>query len=1387
MSECASPGTIRAELALAAAMALAPGASAQVVTDGTVGRAGALSGPNFAVTADLGRQVGGNLFHSFSQLNLGRGESATFSGPASVANIIGRVTGGEASTIDGMLRSTIPGADFYLFNPAGVAFGPDASIDVGGAFRVGTAHSLRLADGGRFDAANPSASTLTAAAPEAFGFLGPAGALEVSGSFLAGHAGSAFDLVGGAVAIRDGAIIEVASGPLGIASLQGAGEVRFDARGLRGIAGTRGDIRISDAYLTTTAFEGLASGSVTMLGGSVFLDQTSVSAPNFGAVPGGGITVDATERLAMTGGSLDTDTLGEGASGGISIVAPVLRLADGAEILASSYTSGAGGAIAIRAREVEIQPGARIRAEAHDRGAGGDISIRADGSVRVNGGGVATGVSANTYGEGEGGNLGIVTPLLEVDGWATIDASTMGTGRGGSITIDAGQLRLASQGTIEVSTHADGAGGNLEVRASESVTIGGYDGSVQSGLYAQSRGSGPGGLLTVVSPRIVVEDGGVISGVTVAAGRGGSISVDTDELDLRGGGHLTVGAFGAGDGGDLVVRATRSVRIEGRNDDFSSGMYAASMEGGAGGRITVSAPSLVIENEGVINAFSRTSGRGGSVALDVGELALRAMGSMNIGSEGTGAAGNLDIVAARSVTIAGNDGEFRTGIFAPASGSGPGGSVSVRSSLVAIEDGGVLTAHAEGSGPGGSVAIDAGDLILRGGGQVLASSYGDGASGSLAIRATGRLLAEGKGPFGASAVAAEAYAAGAGGSVRIDAGSVYLDAGVISTVTEGAGRGGAMTVAAGDMELVNGGRMTVSSYGSGAAGDMAVAVERGLRIAGASSDSASGLFAAANAQGDGGALSVSASRLSVEDAGAISAIARGAGRGGALTIAAGDMELVGGGRVTVSTFGSGAGGNMDVQVEGSLRIAGSNGATASGLYAASSAEGDGGAIFASASRLSVEDGGAISATTFGPGSAGDVSLLADRMAFTEGARIAAQTTADATGHGGSIFIAAGELRIEGGSQVSVGSFGSGQAGNLEARARRDVTIGGDDGAFFSGLFATSNGSGAGGSVVLGAPRILLEQGGQVSAVTQGDGRGGSVTVEAEELALRSGGRLRVSSFGSGDAGNLSIAASRSVSAAGSAELLGSVHTSGFYAETSSSGAGGQIGIVAPTIGIADGATVSARGSGTGAAGSIRIVAADTLEVSRGGSIATRTVQSDGGDIAISGGGVIRLFDGSITTSVQGGAGDGGNITIAGLQHVVLNASAIQANAYGGNGGNIGIDSSYFIASPGSVVEASSQLGVSGTVTVTAPAVDIGGGLGVLPAGFFDATRLLREACASRAGETENSFVAVGRGRLSESAWTALPSPAAGRDGDEPAKATAPSRHLPAWSCEGSPK
>ena len=67
-------------------------ARGQIVADGSLTDrvTRTLSGPAFAITPDLGRKVGGNLFHSFSDFNIRNGESATFSGPGDVRNILAR-------------------------------------------------------------------------------------------------------------------------------------------------------------------------------------------------------------------------------------------------------------------------------------------------------------------------------------------------------------------------------------------------------------------------------------------------------------------------------------------------------------------------------------------------------------------------------------------------------------------------------------------------------------------------------------------------------------------------------------------------------------------------------------------------------------------------------------------------------------------------------------------------------------------------------------------------------------------------------------------------------------------------------------------------------------------------------------------------------------------------------------------------------------------------------------------------------------------------------------------------------------------------------------------------------------------------------------------------
>jgi filamentous hemagglutinin family protein len=177
--------------------------SAEITLDGTMGAAGPLAGPNFTIPDTVGTTQGTNLFHSFSVFNIDSTESATFTGPAGLDNVISRVTGGTASSIDGLFQSTVPGADVYFINPAGVVFGQNATLDVPGAFHTSTADELRFTDSNVFSASNPPSTVLTAAAPAAFGFLGanPAG-ITVNDSSLQTLPGERLALVGGDITIE---------------------------------------------------------------------------------------------------------------------------------------------------------------------------------------------------------------------------------------------------------------------------------------------------------------------------------------------------------------------------------------------------------------------------------------------------------------------------------------------------------------------------------------------------------------------------------------------------------------------------------------------------------------------------------------------------------------------------------------------------------------------------------------------------------------------------------------------------------------------------------------------------------------------------------------------------------------------------------------------------------------------------------------------------------------------------------------------------------------------------------------------------------------------------------------------------------------------------------
>jgi large exoprotein involved in heme utilization and adhesion len=196
--------------------------------------------------------------------------------------------------------------------------------------------------------------------------------------------------------------------------------------------------------------------------------------------------------------------------------------------------------------------------------------------------------------------------------------------------------------------------------------------------------------------------------------------------------------------------------------------------------------------------------------------------------------------------------------------------------------------------------------------------------------------------------------------------------------------------------------------------------------------------------------------------------------------------------------------------------------------------------------------------------------------------------------------------------------------------------------------------------------------------------------------------------------------------------------------TSGDGHGGDVNLVsAGDINIAHGGSVTAESLGAGRTGSINVTAGDSI-IMQGGTISTRAVSSDGGNIKLTAPNVIQLSESTITTSVQSGVGGGGNISID-PQFVLVNNSSIIANAFGGAGGNITIIADNFLASASSLIEASSALSTPGVIEIRSPENNVESSIAQLPAAFLDAAALLRGLCTARRTGAPSSFVVAGRG------------------------------------------
>jgi filamentous hemagglutinin family protein len=442
---------------------------AEVTLDGTLGPAGSLAGPNFMIPDTVGQTVGTNLFHSFGLFNINTSESATFTGPPAIDNVISRVTGGSQSFIDGLLRSEIQSANLWFINPAGVLFDQHASLDIQGSFHVSTADYLKLGDGGRFEATNPEDSVLTVAPPEAFGFLGerqPAG-IAVQGSRLQVPAGETLSVVGGDIRIADGSLY-APGGRIDMVSVASPGEVLPHAPDL-GVASFEqlGRIEVlhssSERPLTAAGnvignvdASGEGGGRIFIRGGELVADNASILANTWGSEEGQGINIGATDQVTVRNGArITADTFGSGSSGDVTVEAGSLEVRNGAEISASSFGFGQGGNVTINATDITLQDGGRISAEAEGFGGtqadAGNITLEVGNLLHLSN---DSSITTSARGEGSGSNITLNSVFIVLNEGSSIIANAL-EGQGGKVFIrilGGGALFKAPDSRIEASS-----------------------------------------------------------------------------------------------------------------------------------------------------------------------------------------------------------------------------------------------------------------------------------------------------------------------------------------------------------------------------------------------------------------------------------------------------------------------------------------------------------------------------------------------------------------------------------------------------------------------------------------------------------------------------------------------------------------------------------------------------------------------------------------------------------------------------------------------------------------------------------------------------------------------------------------------------------------------
>ena len=947
---------------------------AQVTPDNTLDTRVNRNGNVSEITG--GEARGGNLFHSFQDFSVPTGDTASFNNAEAIENIFSRVTGGNISNIDGLIRAN-GDASLFLINPAGIIFGENARLDLGGSFYGSTADSILFEDGvfSASDLENPPLLTINA--PIGLNFRDNPGEIVNRANFglseqtleqfgeevdritnitgLEVNPGQNLALIGGNITlIRSG--ITAPGGNITLGGLSQAGTVAIAPDGIFSFPenAAKADLSLENNALVSIIGNN-GGGAINVDVGNLTLKEQSQLRAGIAEGAGdlntvaGDITINASDSVTLIGDLIGDEEF-EGPT--IDLETAILNTVGlpPARVENSNNedvgdTAGSSGSIFIDTKALDIIERGVISTRLYGVGNAGDININAD-TVLLDKGTLTSQVGLEgDKGRGNSGDININSDNFTAMNSTFVVTDNRGTGEGnaGDININAtnsvvirdiNTTRLISEtepGTV-------GNAGDIKITANSiTITDDSPTSSDQVEILTQVLGEGNTGSIDLeAADSLVISGGAAIKAQVIEKGEGtgGNININANTFELLEGAQLIALNENIGNAGDIIIQADESILAS------NSEIISEVEENGVGdtGDLQITANSLDLENNARLITQTRGRGNVGSIDLNIADSLVISSGAEIIaqvrsGGEGTG--GNISINANTFELLEG------TQILTQNENIGDAGNIIIQvNDLISANNSKIISQIGENAvGNAGDIKINANSLNLENKAQLITAIEGEGNTGSIDLDLADSLVLS-----GAAQIQAQ---------VR----------------PEGTGTAGNIEIDTNTLEVIEDSLILADSQSLGDSGDIAIGADESLFV----NDSIISTGTIEQARGSSGEIEITSPQIFLRDRAIISSSAEGTGEVGDIKVDAENISLDNFSLITASsrTENSGQAGNITINAD---RLSLTKGSI---INATSSSEFNGGRITINSQVLKLLSGGVLQTATNGDGDAGDIDLNID--------------------------------------------------------------------------------------------------------------------------------------------------------------------------------------------------------------------------------------------------------------------------------------------------------------------------------------------------------------------------------------------------------------------------